>query len=299
LLGCWAVLALVINLYPNQPGYGFSSHLPMTWTLTLLHLPILLWLLMGVAYTGGDWQNPAAQMSFVRFTGETAIFLILIAIGGGLLMGLTGAVFSLVTVDPFIFFANWLLPFAIPGALFVAAWLAARNKPVAGHMAPILARIFTPLTAVMLVATLVVLLASGSLVAADRYLLILMDAILVLVLALVLYATSARDPFAQPGAFDWLQFGTIVIAFLVNLVALAAMITRIAEYGASANKTAALGLNILLFIHLIGAGVSLFQFLRHRADFSHIERWQTQFLPVYAWWAGIVVLIFPLIFRFA
>jgi hypothetical protein len=40
------------------------------------------------------------------------------------------------------------------------------------------------------------------------------------------------------------------------------------------------------------------RFLRGRAGFAPLERWQTGYLPVYAVWAWIVVLIFPLVFGF-
>ena len=40
------------------------------------------------------------------------------------------------------------------------------------------------------------------------------------------------------------------------------------------------------------------RFLRKRAGIAPLERWQTADLPVYAVWAWIVVVIFPLVFRF-
>ena len=40
------------------------------------------------------------------------------------------------------------------------------------------------------------------------------------------------------------------------------------------------------------------RFLRQRGPFSALERWQTAYLPVYAFWAGIVVVVFPPVFRY-
>ena len=57
---------------------------------------------------------------------------------------------------------------------------------------------FTPLTIVMLIALLAGFAATRSIVDVDRNLLILMDLILVLVLGLLLYAISARDPRVPP-----------------------------------------------------------------------------------------------------
>lgn len=302
IVGTIVVAALAVNLFPFQfhnPDAMLGFSVPMTFGLAALHLPVLLWLLFGVIYTRGDWRNQHSQMSFMRFTGEWVIHLVLFALGGMALLGLTAGILSVVDIVPITFYLNWLLPFAIPGAIFVAAWLVNRKTNVAENIAPVLARVFTPLTVSTLLTTLFVILSGGPLVAANRYLLILLDIILILVLALVLYSTSARDPLAEPNWFDWLLLATLAIAFTVNLFALAAMVTRIAEYGASANKAAALGLNILLFVHLILTGLNLFKFLRRHTTFQTVEKAQANFLPIYAAWAAVVILIFPPIFRFA
>mgnify|MGYP006198176669 CR=1 FL=1 len=148
-------------------------------------------------------------------------------------------------------------------------------------------------------ALLVVLTAAGGLVDVDRGLLILMDAILVLVLALLLYSISARDPLEPPGLFDGLQLVLVVAALAVDAVMLTAMLTRIAEFGSSPNKIAALGLNLLLLVHLVRAAWLSAGCLRGRRPFAELERWQTRYLPVYGVWAAIVVLVFPPVFAFA
>lgn len=76
------------------------------------------------------------------------------------------------------------------------------------------------------------------------------------------------------------------------------MLTRIAEFGLSPNKVAALGLNLLLLVHLVGSALLLTGFLRGRRPFAALGRWQTQFLPVYAVWAAVVVVAFPPVFGF-
>lgn len=55
-----------------------------------------------------------------------------------------------------------------------------------------------------------------------------MDFILVLVLGLLLYAISARDPLVQPNVFDRLQLVLVVSALAVDVLMLVAMLTRIA-----------------------------------------------------------------------
>lgn len=288
----FAALALALNVYPFVPEGS-------TEVLAALHAPVVLWLLVGLAYVAGSWRADGRRMDFVRFTGELAIYFTLLALGGGVLIGLTAGVLELVGIDSEPVITGWVMPFAVPGALVVAAWLVEAKQDVVENIAPVLTRIFTPLTIVMLVAVLVALITSGGLIEVDRDLLILMDAILVLVLALLLYSISARDPLAPPALTDWLQLVLVAVALAVDAVMLTAMLTRIAEFGTSPNKIAALGLNLLLLVHL---GVSAWRsarFLRGHGTFAELERWQTRYLPVYAAWAAIIVTVFPPVFDFA
>jgi hypothetical protein len=288
----FAALAIVLNVYPFASGGS-------TEVLAILHAPVVLWLLAGVAYVGGRWRSDNRRMDFVRFTGELAIYFTLLALGGAVLVGLTFGALSVVGIDLEPVMEDWIMPFAVPGALVVAAWLVEAKQNVVENIAPVLTRVFTPLTIVMLLTLLAVFTAAGGLVDVDRELLILMDAILVLVLCLLLYAISARDSLAQPGLFDALQLVLVIAALAVDAVMLTAMLTRIAEFGFSPNKIAALGLNLLLLVHLLRAAWLTVGFLRGRRPFGALERWQTRYLPIYGAWAAVVIVAFPLIFSFA
>src|SRR4029079_13065582 len=76
----FAVAIVFANVYPFARG----AH---TERLTMLHLPIALGLLVGVAYAGGRWGQVAGRMDFIRFSGELFIYYVLIALGGGVLTG--------------------------------------------------------------------------------------------------------------------------------------------------------------------------------------------------------------------
>ncbi|KLN36334.1 hypothetical protein FB00_00330 [Cellulosimicrobium funkei] len=287
----FVVLGVVLNVYPFEPTGS-------TLVLAALAAPATLWAVVGLAYVGGRWRSDARRMDFARFTGELAVYYTLLALGGGVLLGLTAGVFSLADVDLEPYLEDWILPLCVPAALIVAAWLVEAKQNVVENIAPVLTRVFTPLTLVMLLAVFVVLATAGNLAAVDRELLILMDAILVLVLCLLLYSVSARDPLAPRSFFDGLQVVLVVAALAVDAVALTAMLTRIAEFGVSPNKAAALGLNLLLLVHLVWSAVLATAFLRGRRPFADLVAWQTRFLPVYAVWAAIVAIVFPPVFGF-
>ncbi len=282
---------LAMNLIP----FEYEGH---TMVLAVLHLPIALWLAVGIAYVGDSWNSYVHRMNFVRFTGEWFIYLVLIALGGGLLMGSTMFIFGAIGFDAETLIVNWIIPCGIMGAVIVAAWLVEAKKSVIENMAPVLTMLFTPLFTILLLAFLVTMLFTGSGILLDREVLIGFDLILVLVVALLLYSMSARDPQAKPGLFDFLQLALVVSALLVNAIALWAILSRIAEFGYSPNRIAALGENLILVVNLTWSAVLYVKFVRGRGGFVALEKWQTAYLPVYAIWAWIVVVIFPFLFNF-
>ena len=184
------------------------------------------------------------------------------------------------------------------GAVVVAAWLAEVRQAVAGNIAPMLTRLFTPLFAAVLLAFLGAMVWTGSGVGVEREVLIGFDLLLVLVLGMVLYAVSSRDPGAPPGLFDLLQLLLLAAALAADAAALAAIAARISEFGFSANKVAALGENLILLVNLGWSAWLYARFLRGRGSFSALERWQTSYLPVYAVWAAIVAVLFPPLFGY-
>jgi hypothetical protein len=152
---------------------------------------------------------------------------------------------------------------------------------------------------VMLLASVGALVWTGNRVDVDRDVLILFDLLLILVLGLLLYSISARDSRAQPNLMDAVQLLLVVSMLVLDLVALSAIAGRISEFGFSPNKTAALGLNIILAINLAWSGWLSLGFLRRRKPFAVIEQWHTAYIPVYGLWAAIVVIAFPPIFGFS
>jgi hypothetical protein len=79
---------------------------------------------------------------------------------------------------------------------------------------------------------------------------------------------------------------------------LGAMVARIGDLGFSPNRTAALGLNLVLLANLAGAAWLSTRFLRRRSTLHRLERWQTAYLPVFALWAAAVVIVLPPVFGF-
>jgi hypothetical protein len=283
--------ALVVNLMPFQP----DNH---TTILTAIHLPIALWLMVGYAYAAGHWRRHEQRMNYVRFSGEWFIYYTLIALGGGILMAFTAFIFNAIGLDAERTVQQWVLPCGAAGALIVGAWLVESKQSVIENMAPVLTWIFTPLFAALLLIFVVTMIWTGNGINVEREVLIGFDLLLVLVLGLLLYAISARDPQAPAGRFDVLQLALVTCALVVDALALWAIAARISEFGFSPNKTAALGLNLLLLVNLGWSAVLYARFLSGRGPFTRLERWQTTYMPAFAAWAWIVAALVPIVFKY-
>ena len=291
-----AVLAFVgaaalVNLSPFETGGD-------TEILAVLHLPMALWLVVGLAYTGGRWSASAARMNFVRFSGELFLYFVLIALGGGVITLLTMFLFQAIGIDPEGLAERWILPCGAMGAVLVAAWLVEAKQSVVENLAPVLTRLFTPLLLAALVAFLGAMAWTGAGIDVGREVLIGFDFLLAVVVGLLLYAISARDPRAPPNAFDALQLALALAALVVDALALAAIASRISDFGFTPNRVAALGENLILLVNLGWSAWLYGRFLLRRGPFDGLARWQTAYLPVYSAWAAFVVLAFPPLFGY-
>jgi hypothetical protein len=287
----FAVGAVVANAYPFRPGGN-------TELLTVLHLPIALWLAVGFAYVRNRWFAAGGRMNFVRFTGELFIYYVLIGLGGGLFTGLTVTMFKAIGLKSDWFIAGWLLPCGAAGAVIIGAWLVEAKQSVIENMAPVLTKLFTPLFTILLLVFLGTMAWTGKPIGVQREELIVFDLLLALVVGLVLYTASARDPLAPPGFFDGLQLLLVVSALAVDALALWAIAARISEFGFTPNRVAALGENLILLVNLTWTAWLYARFLRGRGSFAGLEQWQIAYLPVYSVWATFVVIFFPLIFGY-
>ena len=286
----FALAAVVVNVYPWDPDSD-------TEVLVAAHLPVLLWFVVAYPYMGGTLRSHERRMDFVRFTGEWFIYYVLFALGGGVLMGLTAGILEPAGVDVDRV-AEWVLPSGAAGAVIVAAWLVESKQRVVENMAPVLAMVFTPLFALMLAAAAVVYAVTGLGDAFDRDLVGIFDALLVVVLALVLYGMSARESSTSPNWMDGVQLVAVAGALVLDLMVLGSMVARIGDLGFTANRTAAIGLNLVLLVNLAWAAWLSVRFLRKRGTFHQLERWQTAYLPVFALWAATVVVVLPPLFSF-
>jgi len=283
--------ALAVNLYP------FTSE-GNTAFLVALHLPLFLWLLFGLAYTGDEWRTVRAPLDFVRFSGEMFLYGVLILCGVGVLVVLVVFFFDAIGL-PLMDFAQEYLGFSLLLATpVVAAYLVEKKRSLIENLAPVLARIFIPLFLLMMVAFIAAVAVTGQGLIGNRDILIASDVLLVLVVGMVLYDLSARR---EAERFSWahgINLALIAAALVIDCIALYGIASRLGTWGFSPNKTAALGENLLLLGNLLGLALAYTRFAAGRANLAGVLKWQVRYLPAYFAWMAFMVFGLPVLFGF-
>ncbi|KGP76051.1 hypothetical protein JT05_06815 [Desulfosporosinus sp. Tol-M] len=292
ILGIFILAALIINAYPS-----FDPH--HTEYLTIFHLPLFLWLVVGAAYIGREWRGSQGRMNFIRFTGEAFIYGVLVMAGVMVLCAFTAVIFEAIQIDVENFLSEYLLIYGGCAAAMITVYLVEAKKSVVENFAPILAKIFSPLFLITMVAFLIVMIITGNSPFMERDFLIGFDLMLALVLGLVLYVISARDIRQPANLFDYLNLTLILTALVIDGIALSAILFRLSAFGITPNKLAALGENLALLGNLAGLAWLYIGYFKRKFDFTKLIKWQTDYLYVYFSWTAIVAFIFPIIFRFS
>ena len=84
----------------------------------------------------------------------------------------------------------------------------------------------------------------------------------------------------------------------MDALALWAIGSRISDFGFTPNRTAALGMNVVLLVNLAGSAVLYVRFLRGGGAVQRLWDWQMTYLYVLAAWAAVVAYLFPPLFGF-
>ena len=92
-----------------------------------------------------------------------------------MLIGLTIGTFDLIGIDVSNFIGSWVAPFGLFGLCTVAAYLVNQKKHVIESLAPVLARIFTPLFLVVTISLIVAFAINAQAAFENRTLLIWFD----------------------------------------------------------------------------------------------------------------------------
>lgn len=282
---------LFINLLPDAPKSD-------TLILSCVHLLLFLWCVLGYAFVGSIQNSSEKRLQFLKYNGDLVVITALIALAGGLLTGITIGLFSLIGFHIQEFWFGYIVVIGLPAAPLFGTYLIQANPQLVGRVSPVIARIFSPLVLVMLVVYLLAMVYSGKNPYNDREFLLIFNALLVGVMAIIFFAVGETAKSAKNTPEVWVLFLLSLLTIVVNGVALSAIVLRIAEGGFTPNRAAVLGSNVLILLNLLLVAVQLFRAVFSKGDVSYAGKAIAGYLPVYFAWTVVVTFLFPVLFNF-
>ena len=270
-----------------------------TFLLSCIHLPLFAWALLGFVYAGGDPKNLKDRPDYLRFNGDLLVMGSLIVSVVMALTGITIGLFGLIGLRIEDFYTKWVLIAELCASPLVATYVVRSNPQLVNKVSPVIARIFSPLVLITLVAYLIGIAVAKKDPFNDRDFLLLFNVLLIGVLAIIFFSVveMQRSEANRISLLIVLMLSAVTI--LVNGIALSAILYRISSWGFTPNRLAVLGGNLLFFINLILITRQLIlQYRGKAASDDSVEMSIAKFLPVYAAWTIVVTFLFPLIFGF-
>ncbi len=289
--GIMAISLLYINLLPGD----LQSD---TLVLACIHLPLLLWVVLGISFTGDDLRNYRKRLEFLSFNGDLLVMCAMLVLAGMILTGITIGLFELIGLQIADFYFQNLVIFALPAIPILATYLVQTNPNLVNKISPLIARLFSPLVLVMLVIYLGAIFYSGKDPYTDRDFLILFNILLIGVMALIFFSIAESSKVDRLGSNKYVLLPLSLVTILVNVIALSAIIFRISEWGFTPNRLAVLGGNILILVHLFVVAFHIFKSVKNKINIAEVGKSIVNYLPVYFVWTIVMVFLFPFIFGF-
>lgn len=288
-------LVLLSLLYINLLPVKAKSD---TLALACMHLLLVLWSLTGFVFTLQAADIKTKRLDYLRYNADLVVLSTLLLLAGGILSGITVGLFSLIGISIEEFYFENIVLFALPSVPLLATHLTQTNPNLVGRVAPVIARIFSPLVVLMLLVYLGAIVYAGKDPYRDREFLLLFNALLIGVMALIFFAAAETWGTERKQGGLWLLLILSILTLIVNGVALSAILFRIAEWGFTPNRTAVLGSNVLMLINLILVAVQLLRAVRTGSNGGGVYQVMAAYLPVYTAWAAVVTFLFPLVFGY-
>ncbi|MEB2775112.1 hypothetical protein SYJ56_07325 [Algoriphagus sp. D3-2-R+10] len=295
LLAILTTITVICLIYINLLPDNIESD---TLILACIHLPVLLWIILGVAFSGKELGDFHKRLDFLRFNGDAVVMIAILGIASGILSGITFGLFELIGINIEQFFQDYVVVFGLPAIPILAAFLTQTNPQLVNKVSPIIAKLFSPAVLVMLVVYLVAIVYSGKDPYNDREFLLLFNLLLIGVMALIFFSVAESTGKKKYSTDFWILFILSIVTIIVNGIALSAILFRISEWGITPNRMAVLGSNILMLFHLVMIAWKLFGSLTQKSNSAEVGRAIVVYVPIYIIWITLVVFVFPLVFGF-
>ena len=283
--------ALYINLLPSQDGSD-------TVVLACIHLPLFLWGILGLVFSGSDTKNLSKRLTYLQYNGETIIVGGILLLAGGLLTGITIGLFELIGLNIIDVYFQYIAVYGLAAAPLLATLITQSNPELVNKVPPIVAKIFSPLVLIMLTSYLAAIAYAGKDPYSDRDFLLLFNLLLLGVMALIFFSVVESVEEKKVGLMTWVLASLSLITLVVNGIALSAIAFRISEWGITPNRLTVLGVNLVMLVHLVMVSRQLIQTVRGKSKLEEVGLTLVRYLPIYLLWTAIVAFLFPVLFGF-
>ncbi|MEO6694105.1 MAG: hypothetical protein ABIY50_04120 [Ignavibacteria bacterium] len=280
-----------INMLPEKNSSD-------TLKLSCIHLPLLLWSVLGFIFAGGKLSSYGERLGYLRYNGDLIVITAIILIAGGILTALTQGLFSLIEYNIFEFYLQYIVMPGVAAAPIIGTYVIEKNPQLVNKVSPVIAKIFCPVVLVTLIAYLIAIIISGKDPYNDRDFLIAFNGLLVIVMAIIVFSIAETSKSDKNRIEILILFLLSAVTIIVNGIALSAILFRISEWGITPNRAAVLGGNILILINLLLVTYKLLRTLLNKSEPEEIGKTISSFLPIYTLWTMIVTFLFPFVFGF-
>jgi len=265
-----------------------------------LHVPLFLWLLAGVAFAGKEWKNTSARMGFLRYNGEVIIQTTILIIGGAILTSITLVLLGFIekSYELSEWYQDYVIMYGVVSTPIIATFLLDKVIDKRLNIAPTIAKFFTPLFLITTIAYLIIMVIYQKNPFGDREYLVALNILLIVVLGLLIFTIAERNITSPPSTNDYLNIGLVFTTIILDAIALSASAFRTTSdiYGLTPNRIAILGINLLVFVHLLGILINYIRFIWKGSPFEKLESWIAGYLPYYAVWTILVSILLPIFF---
>jgi len=284
------LLALYSNLLPVLEKSDSIN-------LALGHIALLLWCVFGLSFISFDYKNTEKRMTYIRFNGEYVIMNGLLFIAGSMLVALSFGLFNAIDIDMDGFYMNYIVVFGAAAIPVVSLYLIRLYPDITRKIAPVIARVFTPLVLASLLVYLVFLIFFANKISDDREALLFFNIMLLAVMAIIVFSVSELDKGKSKDFNVLVLFLLAALALVADAIALFAITSRL-QLGFTPNRVVVFVSNVLIFLNLVFIAKSLFQSYFQGKPVEEVDKSVAGYLPVYVVYTLLVIFALPFIFRF-
>src|SRR5690554_202188 len=288
-LAIFIITAVYINMLPSDTGID-------TVNLAFLHLPLMLWCLYGLVFIDFDASDMIKRINYIKYNGELVVLGAVILIAGGVLTAVTLSMFTAIELNIEQFYTDYIVVSGLVCVPIVATYIIRLFPFVANKIAPVIANIFSPLVLITLISYLISIFITGKDPYNDRDFLITFNLMLLGVMLIVVFSISGTSINKRQRFNEITLLVLVVVALVVDLIALSAILYRMGEFGFTPNRIVVLGSNLLIFVNLLLIMIDLFRVNFKNKELKDAEITIAKYLPIYAFWTIFVVFILPWIF---